>query len=278
MIRRLLLSALAPALLLGAGCRHKCNSCLDRDPKPYLPPPPGSVIGPPTGGSNIPPPGVPTTPPSSVVPGVGPSGSSPIAPPPPNRELLLPDQFPGGPSSRSAFPDTPGVLGAPVKPQTSEPPVAPRAPAGAAGLPNFTKIRDGVVAGGKPALEGFDSLKQAGYRTVVYLHPAGADIGKVKDLTTSRGLTLVPIETTPEKLGDAFEQLNKTIADSTARPLYVFSDDGVRTGAVCYLYFRLVELESPEVAKIRATALGLTEAGDEGKAFWVAIQQYLASR
>jgi hypothetical protein len=47
---------------------------------------------------------------------------------------------------------------------------------------------------------------------------------------------------------------------------------------VWYLHFRLVELESPEVAKIRASALGLTETGPEAQAFWLAVQQYLASR
>lgn len=271
MIRRILLSTLASGAMLGAlGCRHKCcSNNLDRDPKPFLPPGPGgSVIGPPMPpGSTIPPANLPTTPPS-VLPPVGPSGSSPI--PPPNKEVLLPDPLPGGPSSRSN-----SIIGGPVKPaagQTTEPPLA----AAPTGLPGFTKIKDGVAAGGKPALEGFDSLKQAGYRTVVYLHPAGADVGKAKDVAESRGLAFVAIETTPEKLAAAAEQFNRAIGERATKPVYVYGDDPLRAGAVWYLHFRTVDLHSPEVAKIRARGLGLSDTGDEAKAFWVAIQQYLA--
>lgn len=283
MSRRILLSLVVPGILLGVvGCKHRCNSCLDREPRPFLPPGPGSsVIGPPTGGSNIPPAGVPTTPPAPFVPNVGPSNSSPLPPGGrPGQEILLPDTLPGGPSSRSAFPpSSPSVLGAPVKPsagQTTEPPLAPNKTA--TGLPGLTKVLDDVAAGGKPALEGFDSLKQAGYRSVIFLHPAGTDVSQVRDVAESRGLVLVPIETTPEKLADALDQFNRTLAERSARPVYVYADEGFRAGAVWYLHFRTVEMQSAEVAKIRAHALGLTETGTEAQAFWVAIQQYLASR
>ena len=268
MTRAITLSVLASALLLGAvGCKHKCRSgCLDREPRPYLPPGPSVIGGPVPAGSTIPPPGVPTAPPSGLVPGVGPSGSNRPAP-----EVLLPDPLPGGPSSRSG---SPGVLGNPVNP-TAEPPIGRPA---TAGLPGFTRVKDGLAAGGKPALDGFDSLKHAGYRTVVYLHAPGADVAKAKDVVESRGMKLVAVETTPEKLAEAFEQFNRTVGDTVGRPAYVYSDEAVRAGAVWYLYFRTVEQQSPEVAKIRAGGLGLSEEGDDAKAFWVAIQQYLASR
>jgi protein tyrosine phosphatase (PTP) superfamily phosphohydrolase (DUF442 family) len=167
--------------------------------------------------------------------------------------------------------------------QTAEPPIANKVPVSAptaavAGLPGFTKIKDGVATGRKPALDGFDALKRTGYRTVVYLHPAGADTSAPREVAEKRGLGFVAVETTPEKLPAAYEAVSAAIAEKAGRPVYVFDDDGMRAGAVWYLHFRLVDLESVEVAKIRARAIGLPEDGDEPRAFWAAIKQYLAAR
>ena len=319
MIRRLLVTATASGLLLGAlGCHHKCCSGgLDGTPRPFYPNPPGnSVIGPPSGGSTIPPTSVPTVPPlgpsgGTVVP--APSGSLPPpdplfgtprggnygpTPPPANggkpaQELLLPDALPNGGASRSQYPGpnrvpTAGVLGAPVKPpgQTPEPPVskggAAQAPARAtsplAGLPGFTRVKDGVASGRKPTLDGLDALKQAGYRTVVYLHPAGADVSATRDVVEKKGLAFVGIETTPEKLAGALDEFNKVVGNRSSRPVYVADDDGVRTGAVWYLHFRTVELQNDDAARIKARALGFTDHGPEATEFLLAVQRYLESR
>src|SRR5437016_4152331 len=159
MLHRLLMSAMASGVLLGAlGCHHHC--CRSGDsPRPYHPPPPGGpFMGAPGGpGSTIPPAGVPITPGGTVVPGVGPAGGAPVprpsdlpppdplfgtpregnfrpAPPPgqPAPEILLPDPLPGGSSSRSSPAPSGGVLGAPIKApgQSPEPPLA-RAPGAA---------------------------------------------------------------------------------------------------------------------------------------------------
>src|SRR5262249_40092827 len=151
-------------------------------------------------------------------------------------EILFPDPLPGGGSSRSSFPGDPGygVLGGPVKPQTAEPPVAAKSTT--AGLPGFVRVKEGVASGRKPTLDGVDALKQAGYRTVIYLHPAGADVSAAREVATKRGLAFVPIETTPEKLATVLEAFNATVADKAVRPAYVFDDDGVRAGAVWYLH------------------------------------------
>src|SRR5262249_29144241 len=162
------------------GCQHNCcSNDVSRQPRPYLPPAPNSPY-------LLPPAGLPTTPAppggSSVVPPVGPGDSrnypppdfgamtpTPTKPPP---QILFPDPLPGGGSSRSSFPGDPGygVLGGPAKPQTVEPPGAAKTTT--AGLPGFVRVKVGVASGRKPTLDGFDSLKQAGYRTVIYLHPA----------------------------------------------------------------------------------------------------------
>lgn len=287
MLRRvLLLSAVAPVLVVGAaGCRHKCCRSDEPVPRPYLPAPPG---GPFRGSGTIPPTNIPATPPAvgPVIPGGG-SLPPPADLSPPGgsggRETITPDPLPGGSSSRSVVP--PGLLGGPVQPlgQTAEPPRAGNGvqQAGAtvpAGLPDFVKVKDGVAAGGKPELGGYDTLKAQGYRAVVYLHGPTADVATVREVVEKKGFTFTAVEATPEKLTDALAAFDAAVGERAARPVYVFADAPARAGAVWYAHLRTVDLQSDEVAKIRARGLGLSEDGDEAKAFWVAVQQYLANR
>jgi protein tyrosine phosphatase (PTP) superfamily phosphohydrolase (DUF442 family) len=146
------------------------------------------------------------------------------------------------------------------------------------GLTGFTKVKYGVASGRKPALDGFDALKRLGYRTVVYLHAPGADLSATQQVTEQRGLTFVAILTTPDTLPAALESFNKVVGDRSATPVYVADDTGIRAGALWYLYFLTADLQSAEVAKIRARSLGLSVDGEDAKALWVAVQQHLASR
>lgn len=311
MTRRLLIAAVGCGLLFGAvGCRHRCCSKTEA-PRPYYPSAPGgSVIGPPVRGSTIPPTEVPVTPgpsaapfappsvaPSAapVVPGPAPSGGLPppdplapregnFRPPPANNgrpqpEVILPDPLPGS-GSRSQSPPNNGVLGPPIKSpaQTAEPPLSKSdAPVGGA-LPGFVRVKDGVASGRKPTLDGLDALKRAGYRTVVYLHPAGADVSATRDGVQSKGLAFVGIEVMPEKLAEAAEQFNKVVGDRLARPLYVADDTGIRAGALWYLHFRTVELQNDDAARIKARGLGFTDQGAEATEFQLAVQRYLENR
>lgn len=294
MNHHLLTAAAALGLLFAAGCRHKCcrkeSCCPPATARPFLPSAPGGA------GNTIllPPAGVPTTPApggGSLVPSVGPGGTSnfpppdlglgaPVKPMKPAPEVLLPDPPPGGGSSRSAYPNDPvaGVVGPPARPQTAEPPVSAGKPAAPAGLSGFVKVKDGVASGRKPALEGFDALKAAGYRTVVYLHGAGADVSAAKDVAGKRGLGFAAIEVTPENLATALDLFNATVADKAARPVYVCDDDGLRAGVLWYLHFRTVDSMNDDAARVRARPLGLTDDGDEAKAFALAVQRYLETR
>jgi hypothetical protein len=164
------------------------------------------------------------------------------------------------------------VLSGPVKPATAEP---PKAVTVGTGLRGFTKVQDGFYAGRKPAIDGYDALKTSGVRTVIYLHGPGADVAAVKDLATTRDLHFIAIETTPETLAEASKQFDRAVADRITRPAYVFADDDLRAGAVWYLHFRTVDAADPDVARLRAKALGLSEQGDEGKAFALAVQKVL---
>ena len=265
MYRRMLLLTSAALLVAVAGCRHRCHKtdgCCGAGSGSLPPVPRGPLL--------LPPAGVPTSPAPSVLP-PGPSGFLPPSGTPAPRtgpDVLFPDPLPGGTSSR---PTQPGVLGAPVKPMTAEPPKAP------AGMASYTKVKDGLYAGGKPALDGFDSLKAAGFRTVIYMHAAGADVAAVKDMASTRDLNFVAIETTPETLAGAGEEFDRVAGARLTRPAYVFADDAPRAGAVWYLHFRAAG-EGDDVARLRAKALGLSEAGDEGKAFALAIQKVLEAK
>ncbi|HEY2910212.1 MAG TPA: hypothetical protein VGI99_08195 [Gemmataceae bacterium] len=262
-----LLAVLACGTALGiAGCKHRC--CRNDGTLPPIRP--FAPVGP---GSTIPPAGVP----------INPDGSGSLPPPAltpstsgrPPQELLLPDPIAPGSTSSSKTAD--GVLGGPVKATTAEPPVSkPDATATASpsnGLPGFTQIKEGVATGRKPALDGFETLKKDGYKSVVFLYAPGADVAAVRDLAATRGFTFTAIETTPDKLTDAYEQLNKAIAGKTAaQPVYVFDDDGTRAAALWYLHFKSVDLESNDVAKIRAKSLGLADDSE----FWPTIKQHMS--
>ncbi|MBM3980766.1 MAG: hypothetical protein FJ304_10855 [Planctomycetes bacterium] len=269
-MRRMVLLAACAALVALSGCRHRCHKLFHKDdccPAPRI------------GTKNptlLPPAGVPTTPGPSVLP-PGTSGFLPPGGPAPAKpggpDVLFPDPLPQGAhshSSRPGQPDKSGYLSGPVKPAES-PKAAPTAPAGA------TKVKDGLFAGRKPTLDGFDALKAAGFRTVVYLHAPGADVAAAKDVAATRDLTLIAIETTPEALADASAAFDRAAGDRLNRPVYVYADDDARAGAVWYLHFRNDAL-SDDVARLRAKALGLTDQGDEGKAFALAIQKVLEGK
>ncbi len=91
-------------------------------------------------------------------------------------------------------------------------------------------------------------------------------------------MAFVALETTPEKLSEVIEQFNAVVADKSRHTIYVFDDDGVRAGAIWYLHFRTAEAMNDDAARVRARPLGLTDQGEEAKAFAIATQRYLESR
>ena len=315
MVRKLLLAGLVGALAVPAvGCRsaRNCNRC------PSPPPPVGRlgtpIPPPPRFGDTIPPPMVPTSPapaldrspppdvpesrgsfridPSPALPPpVIPKSTSPDLPPPlvapkePAKELLLPDPLPGNPSAK---PSTSGFLDTPVQPPKPAA-VAPPSPAAPnahsakslVGLPGYAAVPDkpGVFAGRKPTLDGFDALKASGFRSVVYLHAPAADVSAAREIAEKRALKFVPVSVSPATLAQASNAFNDAVADREARPLYVCDDDGLRAGFLWYLHFRTVDALSNDAARVRATPLGLRgTATEEDKQFWLATQQFLATR
>ena len=147
------------------------------------------------------------------------------------------------------------------------------------GLPDYTTIagRDGVANGKLPTPEGLDTLKANGFRTVLVLHDPSSDIAATKDMVEKRGLKFVSIAVSPTNLRKSLDDFALTITDSATKPVYVADDTGVRAGSLWYLFFRTSEMRSDDVARVRATPLGLpTTTTEEGKQFWLAIQLVLA--
>ena len=231
-----------------------------------------------------------------------PPASVPAPARPGKTELLAPDPLPGGVAPEiplSGKTDTRAFLGEPVRPAggTDLPPkpgAAAAPPAGKTermiddpttrapvGLPGYVRVpgRDGVASGRRPGLDGFDWLKNNGFRTVVYLHAPSADFAPVRGLAESRGLRFVPIAVSPGTLPKAFAEFAAAVDDRSHRPLYVIDEDGARAGSLWYLLFRTRDLLGDDTARLRAAPLGLAEAAtEEQKQFWIAVQDYLAKR
>jgi len=179
------------------------------------------------------------------------------------KEILLPDE---------------------PSPKPGSPLIAPPAADSGTGLPNFALALESgterIYAGRKPAIEGLDWLQKQKFRTVVYLHTPNQDIKPTRDLVEKRGMQFIGIPMSPGNFGEAMRTLSPILKARMNRSMYVFDDDGVRTGSAFYWYFRTSESLSNDQARARATALGLRDSTDstEQKLYWLAIQNLLAKQ
>lgn len=269
-MRRVLTILALSSVLAGAGCRHHARKAACDD---------GLELGDPIpGASRIVPTEVPLAPRVAPAPAFAPdqrnyTPAPSRAPSLPPREILLPSgNRPGNPPGAA-----PKAVPARVDSNTVR---AEPTPPGE-GLPGATPVAGlaRVVAGRKPTPAGFDTLKRAGTKSIVYLHAPGSDAGAAAELAAARGLKLTALAVAPETLGDDLRAFTRVVDDPSNRPLYVADESGVRAGSLWYLYFRTREYASDEAARVRATPLGLpADAGtDEAKAFWIAVQKVLAT-
>jgi hypothetical protein len=237
-----------------------------------------------------------------------------VTPPAPksNRELLFPEPLPGGAapeipldSAATKPPVSPrDFLEEPVRPYSAAKPPIPESPPAVlddrppppagdrspapnpgtgqpVGVPGYAAVGDkpGLFVGRRPTVDGFDALKSAGIRTVIYLHGPDADVSAAKELAERRGLRFEPVAVSPERLPRAVSSFNLLVADKSIRPAFVSDDTGARAGILWYLYFRTVDLMNDDAARVRATPLGLRDAGtDEMAKYWLAAQDFLSKR
>jgi hypothetical protein len=273
---------LAAALFAGAGCKNcgkrlfrKDSSSAPRFENPAMPAGSDPLIPPPSGGLPTPSLDIP----SSSSPPPAPS-SSDLPPPtipetrnkaPSSKELVLPDPLPGESSSKPKGPNRNLLLEAPADPRKTESPSKPNL---VKDVPGFTVVRDGVATGRKPGLEGLENLKSSGYRTIIYLHAASADVGAARTVIEKRGLVFLPIAIEPETIKSGTDRFLEAVGDAKNKPVYVCDEDGLRTGAAWYAWFRQAEAASDDTAQVRAGTLGWRDAkAKDREAFLKALQE-----
>jgi hypothetical protein len=131
-------------------------------------------------------------------------------------------------------------------------------------------------------LEGLDWLKQNGYRAVLLIRPPGGDDTGAKKQVTQRGMKFFSLELSPATLSQTvLDEFIKIVDNTKDQPLFVHDSDGMLAGGLWYLYFRTVEKDSDETAKMKAGRLGLSvdEQGEgDHKEMWLAIQKFLSKK
>jgi hypothetical protein len=313
-MQRKILAAALVAVLGGVGCHGKqtrkqpCDTC----PPAAAPFPPsagrsGGSLGEPLPPSRLPPSTVPTDPfPPASVPDSrnyrDPVGPTAPRDQPPDPRRLPPADIPLSLGDGAQFRgQSPNWLGEPVPPAglklpTPDAPAAtggslpPRGPRTTAKAPTptttpgkFTREpipgRDGVTSGGAVPAGGYERLRDEGIRTVVYLHDPAvspADLADARAAATAAELRFVPVAVGPDNLPDALTTFARAVTDAPAKPIHVVDPTGVRAGSLWYLVFRTVEQRSDEVARIRATPLGLPDPDTAaGRQYWPGIRAAL---
>jgi protein tyrosine phosphatase (PTP) superfamily phosphohydrolase (DUF442 family) len=281
---RLLLGTALGTLAI-QGCQHPC-----RQPAPAPPPPVISTPVPapaplsPYAPAPQPLPQTPSAPvpPSAAIRGYEPPLAPPLEPSwrpstengvrlaPPEPPLASPPQ--AGARLQTPQITTPAPSPSPGSESSTPTPLLP------AGIPQFALAKDQVATGLKPMLDGVDWLQQNGYRTVLHLRQPGEDDAAERRLFELRGLKYLSLEVSPQTLSRAVvADFNRIVSDRSLDPLFVYDKAGALSGGLWYLYFRHVEHQSDEEARLRASRLGLRET-QEGlqKEMWLAIQKYLS--
>jgi protein tyrosine phosphatase (PTP) superfamily phosphohydrolase (DUF442 family) len=200
----------------------------------------------------------------------------PLKPLPPSPEggTYLPEKT-AEPPTEPADP----ILQTPVPSETQTAPKdRPAESVWPSGIPQFAvALREGVTNGLRPMLDGgLDWLRQKGYKTVLHLKRPGEDDAADRKQVEKRGMTYLSIEVSPETLSQqVVTDFSQIVSDRGNCPLFVYDKDGALAGALWYLYFR--EREDEEVARVRASALGLRVNGDGPHLeMWLAVKKYLS--
>jgi hypothetical protein len=206
------------------------------------------------------------------------SNLGPVPPPPPNWQAE--PSKPQGPLPNKTNPWSPAEEDPLFKGSSAKTPASgadPALPAGAA--PAAVALPPDVTSGLCPLpADGLDALQKKGYKTILHLKHPGADDAAAKIDAEKRGLTYLNLEISPATLsGKAVEDFTRIVTDKSNYPLFVCDKDGALIGGLWYLYFRSIDEE--EVARIRATSLGLRPNGEGSHLeMWLAVQKYLSEK
>jgi protein tyrosine phosphatase (PTP) superfamily phosphohydrolase (DUF442 family) len=165
--------------------------------------------------------------------------------------------------------------------KTTEPPVGKSGMGFPVGIPGFAVAKDvakdNVYVGLRPSLdEGLDWLKANKFRRVLHVRPPGEDDSSDRKQAEKRGLKYVLLEVSPQTLSrDLVMEFAQIVRDEDGHPLFVYDRDSSLAGPMWYLYFRFVEQQSDEIARIRAGNLGLRPEAEAQRSMWLAVQKLL---
>jgi hypothetical protein len=147
------------------------------------------------------------------------------------------------------------------------------------GISQFNTAKENVAVGLRPLQDGWDWLKESGYRSVLHLRQAGENDLADRQQAEKRGLRFLSLEVSLPLSKATVSEFNRLAADRAAQPLFIYDKDGVLTGGLWYLYFRTVDKATDDEARAKASRLGLKEEQDaDNRLMWLAIQRYVSEQ
>jgi hypothetical protein len=145
------------------------------------------------------------------------------------------------------------------------------------GVPDFRFVPglDRVASGRRPSPDGLNSLADLKYQAVLFVRDKGESDTPDPREVEKKQLRYLTIEIDPQNFAATVELFTKTVQDTANHPLLVYDAQENRlTGALWYVYFRKVRMDSNDSALVQARGLGLKENGTDP--LWVAIGKYLS--
>jgi len=131
-------------------------------------------------------------------------------------------------------------------------------PVPAKAIPRFQMIAEGLYRGGQPEIEGFEYLKNNGFKTVINLRTENDEEGIVRKL--GMNYIHIPISIKPwSKIPEAaIEQYFKVLADPANYPIFFHCRRGAdRTGALAGFYRISAQEWEPKKAYSEARQIGM---------------------
>jgi protein tyrosine phosphatase (PTP) superfamily phosphohydrolase (DUF442 family) len=183
------------------------------------------------------------------------------------------------PRSSQSPPEVSGQSSRPPSVSGKSDPGDDRAPALPSGIPQFAPaLENRVTTGLKPLLDGLDWLQAKGYRTVLKVRRPGEDDVPERRQVEQRGMKFLVLEVSPQALNrQVLDEFIRLVADAKGQPFFVYDRDGALAGGLWYLYYRVAERSSDEVARVRASALGLRDDQDGShREMWLAVQKLVS--
>jgi protein tyrosine phosphatase (PTP) superfamily phosphohydrolase (DUF442 family) len=220
----------------------------------------------------------------------------PLAPAPHNPPIIQGNPTPSNTSPANSYQGPPQVQLSPpigIPPENTQPPPIsvpppnktpepPQAPSALpAGIPQFSSAREGVTGGLRPSLDdGLDWLQANGYRAVLHLRLPGEVNDADRHQVEKRGMKYLSLEVSPHTLQQrTLEEFASLVKNPSLHPLFVYDREGALAGGLWYWYFRTVEQQTDDVARVRAVALGLRENRNGlHQEMWLALQKILSER